>query len=355
MSDLLISTSGGHYRVVVERGSLGTVVNEADVVLLDARLGHRVAEAARARSIEVEGAESTKTLASCEEILLRMRDLGVKRGDTLVALGGGAIQDAATFVASFYMRGIPWVYAPSTAMAMLDSCIGGKSSINIGGVKNLGGNIYPPTSVVVDTELAASLSTEARICGLAEAVKICFAAGPSALQTFLDLGAAADDFGQSPNTDALILHVLATKKWFIEIDEFDKAERQLLNFGHTYGHALESATAFAVPHGVAVALGCLGAVRHERSARNEDASALAAYVCDLLNPIIPTLRGQLVSVDWEAFDRAVLSDKKGTRSSIRLVLPSNEDGVSIVEVPRDEESIREIRRSMQQAIAEVVG
>ncbi|WP_448629983.1 3-dehydroquinate synthase [Cellulomonas soli] len=186
-----------------------------------------------------------------------MREAGVRRGDHVVAVGGGVIQDLATFVTDVYMRGLPWSYVPTTLMAMADSCIGGKSSINVGDVKNLVGGIYPPSAVVVDPDFLASLSATARAAGFSEAAKIAFCRGPETFDGYL---AAYDGFEGDP--DALIDLVLRAKRWFVEIDEHDRKERRLLNFGHTFGHALEVAVDHRISHGLAVAFGVLCATRH---------------------------------------------------------------------------------------------
>ena len=175
------------------------------------------------------------------------------RGGSVIALGGGIVQDLGTMAASVYMRGVRWAYAPTTLMSMADSCIGGKSSLNVSGVKNLAGNIYPPASVVVDPDFITSLEVEDVAAGLGEAVKIAFCAGPEVFASFLR------HYEDRAHWEPLIEGVLTAKKWFIEIDEFDHAERRLLNFGHTFGHALEAATDFSVNHGVAVIMGMLAA------------------------------------------------------------------------------------------------
>lgn len=354
MSELSISSSRGSYTVTVASGSASRALSRGSVVIVDETvLALGVLSNVEAPTIPVAGSEQTKTLSGCEQILVEMERLGTRRGDLLVALGGGAVQDAATFVASFYMRGIPWAYVPSTAMAMADSCIGGKSSINIAGIKNLGGNIYPPETVTIDPLLARTLPIAARISGLAEAVKICFAGGSEVFAGYLDKAVQPEDFGETVATDELLLHVLTAKKWFIEVDEFDRAERQLLNFGHTFAHALESATAFAVEHGVAVAVGVLAAVRHPLSAVTPQTLELARYCRDLIRPIAPDLSSLPHVLDWEGFDRAVLSDKKGTKAAIRLILPVDGGGVGVVQIPRSEGALVPIRESMAQALEEV--
>ncbi len=354
MSELKVSTSRGTYQVVIGPNLVQDEQSKADLVLIDEYVHEHVFRGTAERTIAVRGNEETKTLSGCEEILKQMSGLGIKRDDVLVAIGGGTIQDASTLVASLYMRGIPWVYCPSTAMAMADSCIGGKSSINVGGIKNLVGNIYPPLRVVIDPTLGAELPIEAKISGLSEAVKICFASGPSSFNRYLELAGSPEDFGRASSTEELLLHVLSAKKWFIEVDEFDKSERQLLNFGHTYAHAFESATNFALPHGVAVAVGMLGAMAHPESYISTATRELGRYCKDLLKPIQDHVDTAVRELDWSLFDRAVLADKKGTHDSIRLVLPVDSGGLGFVSIQRSQDALEVIRRSMEIGLSEVI-
>lgn len=353
MSGISVTTSQGEYSVRVGTGLAAALAHEADAVIVDRALVRLLPEINLDRVIAVNGGEACKTLEACEEILTRMHDLGVRRSDRLAAVGGGSVQDVGTFVASVYMRGIPWAYAPSTAMAMLDSCVGGKSSINVGGIKNLVGNIYPPSAVVIDTSLLVGLELEARISGLAEAVKICFCRGGDEFASYMELAPSAEELGEEPSTKNLILHVLAAKKWFLEIDEHDRKERQMLNFGHTFAHALESATGFAVPHGVAVAVGILAACVHPAAARNASTVVLEGYCRVLLQPLRSVILGVIERLDWQEFDRAVASDKKGTHEHVRLILPAKRGGVALVELPRTESTFEVVRDSMLHALHEV--
>ncbi len=351
MSDLTIATSRGEYRVEVANGSLTDAFDAASVVVVDEAVASWVPGSVPA--IVVSGSEDTKTLGGCEVILEQLSRLGIRRGETLMAVGGGSVQDAATFVASFYLRGIPWLYAPSTAMSMLDSCIGGKSSINVGGIKNLGGNIYPPSRVVVDPVLAESLDVAAVVSGLAEAVKICFARGPESFADFIDLAGPTIAYGRS--SIALTTHVLTSKQWFIEIDEFDRKERQLLNFGHTFGHAIEAAAGFRVPHGVAVAIGVLASLRHPSSASTQQTKRLASYCESLLAAVSDRLPNWTSDLDWAAFDRAVLADKKGTRETLRIIVAATDGGLRVEELPRGDDSLAGIRGAARDTLASLPG
>ena len=151
------------------------------------------------------------------------------------------------------MRGLSWTYLPTTVLAMADSCIGGKSSINVRSHKNLVGNFYPPQRILVDLDFVTSLDREMAMGGLFEAAKICFAFGPDKFDDYLAL--APEDARTPAKIGPLVDLALRTKKWFIEIDEFDQAERLSAQFRPYLRTFIEAATHFAVSHGVAVGLG----------------------------------------------------------------------------------------------------
>ena len=352
MSSLTIATSQGSYQVIIGSEVLSDELIRHSAAVVDPVLQASVQGLTAV--ISFEASESEKTLQGVERLLVDMNALGMKRGSTLAAVGGGVIQDVVTLASSIYMRGIPWVYAPTTMMAMLDSCIGGKSSINVTGIKNLVGNIYPPSRVIVDVTLAQSLPVEARVAGYSEAVKICFAGGPAALDRFMELAIPAEMYGNessSRETVELTHHVLNVKKWFIEIDELDRRERLLLNFGHTFGHALESALDFSVPHGVAIAIGMNAALKFSDH-RSEQAHLLQSYITSLGAQLPTTFRSRLEAPDWERFSRALASDKKGTPTHLRFVLESRTGVLELVERERSQATFDKARESMSQALDE---
>lgn len=336
-----VATSTGTYQVRIGEGHLAAAVAAADVVLVDAVLASVLPQTDRP-VIAIEASEDAKTLAGCERVILQLRDAGVRRGQRLVAVGGGVVQDIGTFVADVYMRGLPWDYVPTTLMAMADSCIGGKSSINVGEVKNLIGGIYPPSSVQVDPSFLASLGPTAIAAGLSEAAKIAYCRGWDCFQGYLERYAA---FEQSPTP--LISHVLRAKKWFIEIDEHDRAERRLLNFGHTFGHALESAVDHAIPHGLAVSVGVLCASAHPASARGERPDALRAHCLDLLAMAPDVVSGALARFDRDVFERAFRSDKKHTADSFTLILPADGGGVRECRITADAAAWSDVAQAVQ--------
>ncbi len=343
MSSFVVKSSSGDYAVHIDLGGFQRVVEEPfAAAVADRRFVDTLAWPGLP-VIGIEASEDRKTLAACEEIVCALREHGIGRGDRVLAVGGGLVQDLVTLSASLYMRGIPWTYAPTTLMAMADSCVGGKSSINVGAFKNLVGNIYPPDAIYIDPLFVDDLDAVQVACGLCEAAKIAFCGGSADFARYLEL--YRTDWRQTDRA-SLIEHVLLVKRRFVEADEHDRGERRLLNFGHTFGHALESATGFEVPHGVAVGLGMLAAVELARDlGLGEDAGDLAAHCLELVGGLT-ALAPALGRFDPGAFERAVSADKKHGRAELRVVVPATGGGVVEVGIPRTKESLDQLGAAM---------
>lgn len=340
--ELHIASSRGGYEVLIGEGTFDELLSQRpdDPLVIDAFFGDRLAAQA-SRSVPVAAEEGRKTLSTVAHLVECLRDLGTARGDRLIAVGGGIVQDVATAAASLYMRGLGWSYAPTTLLGMADSCIGGKSSLNVGPYKNLAGNFHPPHHIVVDPSFVDTLPEEDRAGGLCEAMKISYCRGAKAFDHYLELEAAGDP-------SALIHHALTAKKWFIEIDEFDRAERRLLNFGHTFGHALEAATGFAVSHGIAVGLGVLAA----DAFAGDPAPRLAAHARDLVART-PDLQARLAGYDPEVFSAALLADKKHSHGHVHLIVPTTAGGVTEERFPRDAATLQRATAALDEAIGTV--
>ena len=270
--------------------------------------------------ISIEISESTKSLEGLEEVLLGLAKFGANREDCLVVVGGGALQDIATMAASIYMRGIDWIYVPTTLMSMLDSCIGGKSSLNLGGFKNLLGNYYPPKKIMINTNFIDTLTNTDVASGISEGVKICFAAGIEDAIAFQKL---INNWQNSRDKAFLkegIFLSLRKKKYFVEIDEFDKQERRLLNFGHSFGHALEAASEYKIPHGIAVFVGIQAAIF--RSKNNEPCEFLSTWIKSQVNEFIFDF--PVFTIEKDKFLQSLASDKKNTSTYQILILPNSE-------------------------------
>ena len=201
----------------------------------------------------IDANESTKTMSNAQNIIKFLIESNFKRNSTLIAIGGGITQDLTCFVASILYRGVDWKFYPTTLLAQCDSCIGSKSSINVGTYKNQVGTFYPPKSIVVDVSFLSTLSNDDILSGLGEAIKVHYL-DPQKRSERIDHDYSAALTSKKCMED-LIRKSLIIKKDVIEKDEFDKDYRNIMNYGHTFGHAIEAVTKYQIPHGIAVTIG----------------------------------------------------------------------------------------------------
>jgi 3-dehydroquinate synthase len=235
-----------HYAVVAD----ATVAGFHGAAVRD-RVGATGAETTLHTFPPGEGRKTRATWARLTDDLLAS---GVGRDGCVVALGGGVTGDLAGFVAATYMRGIPVVQLPTSLVAMIDSAVGGKTGIDVPAGKNLVGAFHPPRFVLADPELAATLPRAERAQGLAEAVKHgAIVDGDYLERLVVDAGALLQ--GETQATTAAVLRSVEIKAGVVSQDEREGGLRQVLNFGHTLGHALEQTSGYRIPHGSAVALG----------------------------------------------------------------------------------------------------
>lgn len=200
----------------------------------------------------VDAIEDNKSLDYVKTVIEFLLDNNIKRNDRLIALGGGIIQDIAGFVSSILFRGIEWFFYPTTLLAQCDSCIGSKTSLNVDEFKNQLGTFYPPYHIVLDVNFLKTLSIADIRSGLGEIIKVHLLDGPDSLEYICS---KYDHFSEPNVIKDLIFRSLRIKKTIIEKDEFDKDYRNILNYGHTFGHAIESITDYRVSHGQAVTAG----------------------------------------------------------------------------------------------------
>jgi 3-dehydroquinate synthase len=359
LSNLEIITSTGRYGIQIGLGISRTLINDASViVIIDHNvLLHYPHLAIKGRTITIKAEECFKTLDTVALLIEQLREMGATRKTHIVAVGGGITQDLTTFVASVYMRGLRWTYVPTTLLAMFDSCIGGKSSINVGKFKNIAGNFYPPDTVVIDPEFYNTLSTIQKTEGLCEAVKICYADNDNAFTKYINLATQKIITTGNKQLIPIIFLSLSTKKRFIEEDEFDQGARLLLNFGHTFGHAIESATAFEISHGIGVGLGMLAAMRFsERKAwispGQPRATQLAQYLRSLLT-LNPVLYSSLQTMSAQTAFASFQADKKHSNSTFTIIAFNSAGQLERREVPQKENAhlILEIFENMNNLIS----
>ena len=319
----VVSSSGGYgVEIGPALSSTGITACENQVVICDRYFSKKYIEIGF-NVIGVDAFEESKSLDQMSAVILALRKFGANRETIIIAVGGGVIQDIATFVASVYMRGLSWSYFPTTLLGMVDSCIGGKSSINVGKYKNLIGSFYPPDRICIDLQFINTLTAEQRVAGLFEAVKICFASSEDVFDQFIKLNMEANSSAEKFH--ALIKLTLVAKKWFIEVDEYDKKERQLLNFGHTFGHAIEGAGNFSIPHGIAVGIGMLAAIKCARLTGQFDdlpprVVLLERYVKVQLATVSSFLRS-LEKISSSDLMDSFCMDKKHNQSHFYVIVP----------------------------------
>lgn len=203
--------------------------------------------------MQVEATETNKALAFIEQVVTFLMSSNFKRNHTLIAIGGGIIQDLTCFVASTLFRGVSWIFYPTTLLAQCDSCIGSKSSLNVGVYKNQMGTFYPPQTVVIDVNFTKTLKHVDLLSGLGEAIKVHYLDEEKRFDAIFTH--YPDALSALPTLEQIIYDSLLIKKRIIEIDEYDKDYRNIMNYGHTFGHALESVTNYQIPHGIAVTWG----------------------------------------------------------------------------------------------------
>ena len=219
---------------------------------------HQLADLRDKQVYRIEATEEAKSYEQLVPVFCWLLDAGCRRRSQLVVIGGGVLQDIGCFVASVLMRGIRWTLLPTTLLAQCDSCIGSKSSLNIDRFKNQLGTFYPPHEVRLVFEFLGTLAPKEILSGLGEAIKLHLIDGePSVERLRRSLASPSADDLPLPG---IVWNSLLIKKRYIEEDEFDRGIRNLLNYGHTFAHAFESATQYAIPHGIAVTLGvaCAG-------------------------------------------------------------------------------------------------
>ncbi len=256
-----VSCSMGDYDIVLENGALNRIGTLLDLdrkvlVVTDSGVPAQYAETVAAACkipvpVVIEQGEASKSMDQFEHLLTEMLNRDFTRKDCMVAVGGGVVGDLSGFAASCYMRGIDFYNIPTTLLSQVDSSVGGKTAVDFMGVKNIVGAFYPPKRVVIDPETLHTLDCRQLHAGLAEAIKMAVT-GDAAL--FERVERSTDLENDLPQ---IISGALAVKKSVVEQDPQEKGLRRVLNFGHTLGHAIESAAEGKLLHGECVAAGML--------------------------------------------------------------------------------------------------
>ncbi len=259
-TDFHVSLSDGRgYDIILARGALARVGEECRLdrrvlVVTDDGVPRSYVECVKAQCktpvvVTLPAGEASKNIEHFEALLRVMTEEGFTRGDCVLAVGGGVVGDLAGFVSAVYMRGVDFYNVPTTLLAQVDSSVGGKTAIDFAGIKNPVGAFKQPACVVIDPDVLATLDKRQYAAGMAEAVKMA-ATHDAALFARLESG-------EEVPVEEVIRSSLTVKRAVVEADETEGGLRRVLNFGHTVGHAIESASEGRLLHGECVALGTL--------------------------------------------------------------------------------------------------
>ncbi|MGE5678603.1 MAG: 3-dehydroquinate synthase [Pseudomonadota bacterium] len=267
------------------------------------------------RLISVEPGEKSKSLRVLSEIYGALSEFNISRGDLIIALGGGVVGDLAGFAAATYLRGIPYIQVPTTLLSQVDSSVGGKTAIDLPGGKNLVGAFYQPAAVFIDPRFLDTLEERYLTDGMAEVIKYGCIKDEVLFNKLMGYGSLRDCI---EDMEELVYTCCSIKRSVVEIDERDRGERMLLNFGHTLGHAVEQYYNYEkYSHGEAVAMGMA-----EITARSEAAGLTKKGTAAAVEKILAKygLPSSIPVADKNVLLDVMRLDKKIDGDSISIVL-----------------------------------
>lgn len=262
---------------------------------------------------EAEDAKTTDVAASCWSALGR---IGMTRSDAIVGIGGGATTDLAGFVAATWLRGVRCVLVPTTVLGMVDAAVGGKTGINTAEGKNLVGAFHPPAGVLCDMTALESLPNSEYVAGLSEVVKAGFIAD-SAILDLIESDPAAAARWNGPHTRELIERSIRIKADVVSADLRESGVREILNYGHTLGHAIEKVEQYRWRHGAAISVGMVFAAELARRAGRLDDRTADRHAAVLESLGLPT---SYAAAAWPQLLDAMRIDKKARGATLRFVV-----------------------------------
>jgi len=348
-----VRSSHGDYQVLVGHGILDdplTAIKNSGLDVPKALVtdqtvgplhGQRMAAALGLNALELPGGETNKNWHAVETVCRHWLTGQLDRSVSIIAMGGGIITDTVGFAAATFMRGIDWIAAPTTLLAMVDAAVGGKTGVNLPEGKNLVGAFWPPRLVLADTATLATLPSRELRAGLAEVVKAAWIGD----RGLLDLVPATDhlrhDSLPPAGWDEIVMRSVRIKAEIVTADEREGGRRKALNLGHTMGHALETATGYErFLHGEAVAWGLetVAVIARDRGLLSADGeSALRGAIRRLGH------RPPIADLDPDTVCSFIAADKKRDAGGVGWVLPTD-DGVRLDQRIEIEEAAEVLRR-----------
>ena len=296
---------------------LTDIYNEGDIVVIDKNVFNLYCKKLKIKNyIVINSNEKEKEYYSVAKLINLILTKKFTKKNKLIAIGGGITQDIVSFISMLLFRGVKWIFFPTTLLAQADSCIGGKVSINFKNLKNQIGFFNPPEKIFHDFQFLNTLTNKEIYSGIGEMMHYYY------VSSIKDYNFFVKNIDQliSNNTSALnkiILKTLLIKKKFIERDEFDLDYRLLLNYGHTFGHALESVTNYKIPHGIAISHGMNISnfisykYKYINKKKFED---MEITLSKIYSYAIPR------RIDIREYKEALFKDKKNINNKLRIIL-----------------------------------
>lgn len=315
--------------------TLATELTSNDRIIIDANVARlhasRVGAAlALCDHRIIEPTENEKTYTAIGETIDWLIRGGFKRSGRIVAIGGGILQDISAFTASILYRGVDWIFVPTNLLSQCDSCIGSKTSVNFGEFKNQLGGFHPPTMIFIDKAFLTTLGEQEIRSGLGEMLHYFLINGRASFEMIRD----SFDRGLTDldTIQRLIFESLLIKRRMIEVDEFDQGPRSIFNYGHSFGHALESYASYDIPHGIAISYGM-------------DMANRLSWQLGLLEEEGFLEMRSLLSRNWvkfpkseinpEEFTALMTKDKKNVDLDLRVILTRGLGQMFVQKVPAD--------------------
>lgn len=287
--------------------------------------------------LKIDALEENKEFVNLANYIQALVDAGFRRTDTVVTLGGGVLQDISGFITSTLYRRTKWIFFPTTLLAQADSCIGSKTSINFGDFKNLIRSFYPPDYIFVDPSFTKTLPDHHFNSGVGEIIKFHILSDNEGYQRLLKY-INSSDLREEKLLNETVYSTLMIKKSYFEQDEFDTGIRNLLNYGHCFGHTLESASNFAVAHGEAVVVGMGFAdwLANKRGLMDNNKKEEFSTIFKRHYP-----KFSLKGIDAETIIHYLKRDKKRTTKDLTMIMDSSVGDFQKFDDVKEEE-IREV-------------
>jgi len=320
---ITIYSSKGSYDVEFLSGvnEVNEAISPDDFVIIDRNIyDQNIIQLSQNNHFVVDASEDAKSFENLNDVISSAQG-SMRKNSTLVCIGGGITQDIAGFVSSVLYRGVEWVFVPTTLLAQADSCIGGKTSINLNGIKNQLGSFHPPKKILLCSKFLETLPSEDMVSGVGEAMHYLMVRDDKEAveETIERIGLKTLDI------KSLTHDCLTIKKGFIEEDEFDRGKRLILNYGHTFGHALEAQS--DISHGRAVAFGMVVS-----NTVSELTGLLEPGELDWVNSFLKSFYVGTDCIDVEEYLAALKKDKKNVDDQLTCVLTSGIGKMSLSKV-----------------------